>query len=247
MIFTHQNVDLDAVISVCAYCVEHNIALDETNVHFVPANQTIFPPESVLIDLQITKHNHMTSHVHDHWYNKIPRNVILDIDCQDSLGQSFGNLQMILVGLKYSNFKYSDLELCQYFLPIVDGWFKLEERKVEFAETYKTLPKVQLGKWWFIIADNLKYSPNLTSLALDDQIVGTIYASKFNMGITRYSGLQEPDLLKLPCPAGWFQHSHGFLLCYGSRKSNADRWNPQFPNLQAFIIWLQTKFEVYKI
>jgi hypothetical protein len=247
MIFTHQNVDLDAIISVCAYCLTHNIALSAENVQFVPANQMEFPENAVLIDLQKEKHGHTTSHVHEQYWTRLPKNVTLDIDMQDSTGSSFGNLQMVVVGLKHSGFKYTDLELCQYFLPIVDGWFRLEERKGDAAEMYKTLPRVQLGKYWFLVADNIRFMPHITSLALDDHISGTIYLSGFNLGITRYAGLAEPDLTKLPCPAGWFQHSRGYLLAYGTRKANATRWNPQFRNLEEFIRWLETKFTQYKI
>lgn len=246
MIYTHQNVDLDAILSVVTECVLKNIPITEDFIKFVPANCMEIPEYATIIDLEIAKHEKEKSHL-EQYQDYLPKEIIHEVNIHDGFGYDPGSLQIFLMGLKRSGM--SDIQLCQYFEPVVKGWIQIAQQRSRAKEIYESLRKVIIKgedrEYKFLVVEFLRLPEGVTFYAGLDGCVGTIYADKYNLGITRYPTFKEPNYNKLPHLKGWYQDT--FLYCWGSRKAPAKSYPSQFINLDHFIEWLQEKFRDYKL
>ena len=235
MIYTHTHVDLDAVMSVCAYCILHKIPLDSENITFVPASEANIPPGSIIIDLQQDKHVG-PSHC-DQYAEYFPREIMWEINQVDSGHVGHSILQLSITALRKAG--KSDLQIIQTFEPIVYGFFQIRMDYDVAESQFEKIPIVDINGYKFLRLENMRTVGALGGIASRQGIVGTIYLENYNMGITRYNPFKLPDLSQLPYLEGWFKHNKGFLFAYGTRKSTSHKWNPHFNSLDAFITWLR--------
>lgn len=246
MIFTHQNVDLDACLSVVTQCLLDNVDVSLDNITFVPASQREFPTYATLIDLEIAKHDRSKSHL-ESYKDYLPSEIIQEVNIQDGYGYDPGSLQIVLLGLKKNGI--TDIEICQWFKPIVKGWMIIENLRKQAKPIYDKLPKVTIKgekqDYKFVVCEFHKMPEGGNFFAGQEGCVGTIYTDKYNMGITRYPFLKDPDLSKLPHLRDWYQEK--FLYCHGSRKNVATSYPAQFNNVEHFCEWLKEKFRDYHL
>lgn len=246
MIYTHLNVDLDAVLSLCCESLLHKVPLTAATVQFVPANQMDFPEYSTLIDLQINKHDRDHAYA-EKYAEHIPDEISEEVRFQDCFGYDPGTWQIMLVALKKVG--KTDLEICNYFLPIVDGLFRIQQDRIRAKPIYDQLPKVEIkgfqNTYKFLVIEYERSPKDVTFWAGRDGCYGTIYLENYNMGITRYNIHTEPNFMRLPKLSGWYQEK--FIYVRGTRKSPATSFPPQFNNMDGFIAWLKQKFVEYKL
>lgn len=240
MIYTHMNVDLDNIVSTLAYCITQKIPVTDEFIQFVPADQTKFPEgdHAILIDMQKNKHT-ADSHT-DQFKEYLPQELIYEINECDATGRDPGNLRLLLNGLRKSG--KTDMEIMQWFEPAVHGWFSIQQERIQGWSVYQKIPRVKIGNYTFLKIENMNTPTAIAFYAAKEDIRGTVYASGYNMGITRYPQFTAPDLNLLPQMNGWFRHPRGFLYCFGSRKSIKTHHNAQFNSLDKFVDWLKGQF-----
>lgn len=259
MIFTHINPDLDAIFTTVAYCLTNNIPITDEFIQLVPANQQDFPNDSILIDLEKNKHSLERCAFMD-YEEMVPKVVAMEVNIQDCYHADLGSLQLMLMALKKSGKK--EIELFQWFEPIVRGLMRLKSGWDQASESYDKIPIIDIGKYKFMKIENnyLNYH-NLTEYGIAHNIAGKVYLDGYNMGIVRFGfGVFDPrdrtwnpNLYKLPpikepnSDRKWFSHPQGFLLSYGTYKSPATTFCRAFDNLDGFIAWLDKKFKDYNL
>jgi hypothetical protein len=198
---------------------------------------------SIGIDLQINKHEIDSSFCKDEFVGILPPEIIKIVNDQDSKGYANSELQVLLmVALKKNHL--SDLQILQYFDPLVRGWIIIQSERDCALELYQKCRTEQIGNYKFVIAENKALPSTLSIHAKNDGCCGTIYCNGYDMGITRYPDQKNPDLTQLPKMKGWFQHGSGFLYAWGTRKAHAESYPAEFHNLSEFIMWLKVEFEL---
>jgi hypothetical protein len=246
MIITHVNVDLDAVLSTVTECLLNKLPIDDETIQFVPANTMDLDIADTWIDLQAEKHDETHAHLYQ-YKEMLPWEIIHEVDTQDCYGIDPGTLQLVLISLK--KLKYSDLAICQYFEPLVKGWIKLAQDRLNAKDSYDRLETVEFktksgNSYKFVVEEFYGMKDDGSWYAQEDGCVGKIYLSKYNMGITHFPSVVL-DFSKMPTLKGWFQNK--FLYCWGSLKAPRDRFPPNFVNLKAFIDWLRNVFVNYPV
>jgi hypothetical protein len=244
MIFTHEKVDIDAVVSTLVYCITQHIPVTADNITFVPANFKGMKPCDICIDLEKDKHTEPSflMKFKDHLPAEII-NIVNNIDSgySDSTGLSLMYKSLMTLG-------YTDLAILQQFEPFVRGWFLLKSELGWAEDNYKFLPVVDIGKYKFIKADHIRWVSAFKAIAIREGITGKVYHEKYNMGITRFTH-RGPDLKRLPGinEEGWYVDDRGFLLARGTSKAPSNSHTTKFKNLDDFISWLDSKFFDYKL
>jgi hypothetical protein len=173
--------------------------------------------------------------------------LLSEIDEQDFQGRVERprfSLGLILAGLRheYGNAglhgETLDRAILEVMVPVLRGLARLERSRFSAQGAAERIPVVQIGPWIFAVRDkSLPANSSLGNKAADSKApaaigldmaleargcVGAIYRDGYSLGITRYPGHSEPDLRRLaPHLPGWFVHSAGFLVCWGSRKAPA--------------------------
>jgi len=114
-----------------------------------------------------------------------------------------------------------DMSLVRIFVPILSGLIHQHRIKKLVRAYIRSTEKVSIGKYRFIITEG-EIHPMVSIVGRELFYTGLIYSSKFNLGVTRFPGLNKPDLTRLEAHLpGWFIHPAGFLACWGSRKAPA--------------------------
>jgi len=252
MIYTHVNVDLDAAVSVCCSCILHKIDLTEEFVQFVPASQQDFPEGeyAVLLDLEKNKHGPFESEVGRSFGEYLPRSFVAAVDYLDSDGHDSSQLRTIhsaiKKGVRSSERSFNDYAVCRHWYPIVEGLMGLKIQHAQSVKRLEAIPRVEIGGHTFLRMEHGYRVHGIGMIASDQGIVGQVYLTGFNIGITRYPDFRDPDFRLLPKLPGWYCDArHGHVYAFGTDKSPKKEWNPHFKNLDEFISWLRVQFNIF--
>ena len=251
-IVSHFNVDLDSVFGICIQSKLNNISLD--NVKFVGANTDKVADDEIPVDIVAEKHGIVgKSYVSSHFPEKLSKNIIDEIDEQDSTGKSSARVPLasLIAGLRFNGMK--DQEILKTMCPVVDGLMKYKELEDQADVQLKKSKIVKIGKYKFLRSIEGDVNPILGIKANEMGITGAIFQDKNNLGITRYPGNVEPNLATLKSKLGerikekgcsadevndWFAHKDGFLFSHGSRKAPASKKSCVFDDADDFEMWL---------
>lgn len=250
MVIVHPNPDLDACLCIAL----SGASLEE--VHFLPAGMTKLPvvcpccgrrltgKERILdhplgekgrLDADGTRHAAACSMPEA--TNADP--ILLDeADEQDSTGKVINprfSLASILAAVRSEASDRGlrgtelDREVVRTMSRIITGLNLLYTKKQEADIIINGGVRiVEVGKFKFAMLPEGDTSPQM-GIVLNEKygVTGHIYAQRYNIGVSRYPGHNEPDLTKLKSYLpGWFIHTAGFLACWGSRKSPATGMPP---------------------
>jgi len=243
VIYTHMNVDLDAVVGSCVELYRLSLEPTSDTIKFVSADTTMeeIPDGGLPVDIRARKHGNADSFVGAYCTDLLPPNIVDEVNEQDSKGYSRNRVPLALLIASLATYGMTDLEIVQQCYPMVVGWIKLQGEWKETEKYFHTLERVQLGKYTYIISKSVEHR-SLSSIAVRNGVNGTIFWSKTGCGISRYPGQDKPDLSTLGL-VGWFHHPIGFLACWGSRKAPKSTLPPQFKTVEEFILWLDTRPE----
>jgi len=243
VIYTHMNVDLDAVVGSCVELYRLGLEPTSDTIKFVSADTEMeeIPDGGLPVDIRARKHGNSDSFVGEYCVDVLPPNIVDEVNEQDATGRSRNRVPLALLVASLATYGMTDLEIVQQCYPMVVGWIKLQDEWKETEKYFYTLEQVEIGNYIFVITRNSEHR-SLSSIAKRNGINGSIFWSDTGCGISRYPGQNRPDLSTLGLD-GWFHHHIGFLTCWGSRKAPKDTLPPQFRTVEEFISWLQERPE----
>lgn len=262
-IIIHPNPDLDAC--VCAALS----GVSAEDVHFLPAGETKLPiicsccnrkltgQERILdhplgekgrLDADGTRHAAACSMPEADMADPL---LLDEADEQDSIGKVLNprfSLASILSAVRSEaserGLRKTDLdrEVVRIMSRIITGLNLLNAKRQEADVAINGGVRiVEIASLKFAILPQGETSPQI-GMVLNEKynVTGHIYAQQNNVGVTRYPGRNKPDLTKLKSYLpGWFIHTAGFLVCWGSRKSPAKTLPPKgTPQNQAELLSL---------
>lgn len=236
-LYTHINVDLDAVFSVIVEAQQNNIPLDEEHLEFVHADVDVVPEGCLAVDIAARKHGDGDSYVGGFLSDLLPEEVVLEVNEHDSRGFCTPRVPLATLISAVKRSGLSDMEIVRLFQPIVEGLMKHKEER-KYADAYlATLETVEIGGYRFLVQD--KDIPcHISKHASERGVVGTVYWSSNGCGIARFPGEDVPDLSVLSLP-NWYTDHRKFLFCYGSHKAPKDPARSGFRDITELINWLQ--------
>jgi hypothetical protein len=236
-ILTHVNPDFDAFLSVATLRTITDkiipIRYVEKDLQLPYVAEDEFP-----VDIEALKGPEKgNSAFAEFLVDYLPAFVIRQVHAQDCEGYS--DLGIIINGLKAIGTS-TDHILFDIMLPIVRGFVELKRREIETQVLVRKMEKRFIGDFKFLInpGQNLIGYP-ISRYARDHGCVGIIYKNTpENFGITRFAGLEEPNLGKLKGIKelkNFFFHPAGFMVAYGTRKHEIEDPNPAVKTFQKFL------------
>jgi len=239
VLVTHPNIDLDAAACIAA------IEVDVEDVEFVSASATELPSElkgARVVDHPLGVKGKKDADGTQHSaFASLPEvedirdgNLVRMVDEQDSGDGSSGLGGIIAATRRYyitKGLSGEDLDraILRCVIPMLKGYLIGERALSEARRAAHQIPIITIANFKMAIINNQEFVPMLGQVLGGEMgCVGSIFRDGFNIGITRYPGNAEPDLRRLQehLP-GWFIHSAGFLVAWGSRKAPAKEYPPE--------------------
>ena len=171
VIFTHMNVDLDAVIGSCVELYRHSLEPSTETIKFVSADTMELPMDNgIPVDIAARKHGTGDSFVGFYCLEELPPNIVDEVNEQDSKGYSRNRVPLSMIIASLHEYGFTDLQIVQHFFPIVVGMIKMQAAYKAAEEYFKALRVVELGKYRFIISEDNDTHRSLSSYRIDHTV-----------------------------------------------------------------------------